>query len=285
MIDKDKAKSKKEDLINYLEGLDSLLVAFSGGVDSAFLLALAHQILGKRVMAATAESRVHPDRERETAVKFARERGIRHIVFQSDEMSLPEFLSNGPDRCYHCKKFLSQRLIKIAEEKGIRHVAHAANVDDFQDYRPGLMAAKEMGITAPLVDARLDKEEIRFISKEMGLSTWDKPSMACLASRIPYGDPITGKKLKMVEEAEEFLAIHGFRQFRVRHHGSVARVEVESLEIKRIIEVNFKKDLVEEFRKIGFFHIAVDLEGYVSGSMNRDLENMGEEGADKCPIK
>ena len=285
MIGKDKVKSKKDDLRNYLKRLDSLLVAFSGGVDSTFLLVQAHQILGKRVVAATAESKIHPNREREVAVKFARERGIRHIVFHSDEMRIPEFLSNGPDRCYHCKKFLSQRLIKIAEEKGIRQVAHAANVDDFQDYRPGLMAAKEMGITAPLVDARLDKKEIRFISKEMGLNTWDKPSMACLASRIPYGDPITDKKLKMVEEAEEFLAMHGFRQTRVRYHGSVARVEVESLEIKRIIEVNFKKELVEKFREIGFFHIAVDLEGYVSGSMNRDLENMGDKGADKCQIK
>lgn len=266
------AKRKKENLIRYLEGLDSLLVAFSGGVDSSFLLAVGHEICGERVIAATASSITFPTREQMEVRKFTQDRGIQHIVFQSDEYSLPEFISNGPDRCYHCKKALSQRLIKIADERGIRHVAHAANLDDLQDYRPGLKAADEMGIIAPLVEAQLTKEEIRFLSKEMGLAVWDKPSMACLASRIPYESPITEKKLKMVDEAEEFLVKKGFKQFRVRHHGDVARIEVESDEIARIIETKLRKQLSEEFRRIGFLHIAVDLEGYVSGNLNRALK-------------
>jgi len=271
-MEENAARRKKENLIRYLEGLDSLLVAFSGGVDSSFLLAVAQEIYGERVVAATASSITFPTREQMEARKFTQDRGIQHIVFQSGEYNLPEFISNGPDRCYHCKKALSQRLIKIADEQRIRDVAHAANLDDLQDYRPGLKAADEMGIIAPLVEAQLYKEEIRFLSKEMGLAVWDKPSMACLASRIPYESPITEQKLKMVDEAEEFLVKKGFKQFRVRHHGDVARIEVESDEIERIIETKLRKQLSEEFRKIGFLHIAVDLEGYVSGNLNRALK-------------
>lgn len=270
-MDKNKAGLKKEKLISYFKDLDSLLVAFSGGVDSTFLLAVAHQVLGEKVIAATATSATYPSRERDEAIQFIKSRGIQHIVFHSDETSLPSFLSNSPDRCYHCKKTLSQELIKIAEERGIKHIAYAANVDDLGDYRPGLKAAREMGIVAPLVEARINKEEIRFLSKEMGLSTWDKPAMACLASRFPYGDAITEKKLKMVEEAEDFLAENGFKQYRVRHHGPVARIELESSEIKRIIEAGLRKNIAERFKQIGFLHIAVDLEGYISGSMNRAL--------------
>ena len=271
-MDEEAARSKREDLFCNLRKLPSLLVAFSGGVDSTFLLEAAHQILGERVVAATATSATYPSSEQDEAVEFTRQRGIQHIIFKSDETNTPEFLSNPPDRCYHCKKSLCQRLIKIAREKDISCIAHAANLDDLSDYRPGMKAADEMGITAPLVDARLNKEEIRFLSKEMGLATWDKPSMACLASRIPYGSPITDRKLKMVEKAEEFLAKRGFKQFRVRHHGPVARIEVEEEEIGRISEEELRKSIVEKFRDIGFTHIAVDLEGYVTGSLNRDLK-------------
>ncbi len=263
---------KKEDLIRRLKELDSLLVAFSGGVDSTFLLALAHQVLGDRVVAATASSITYPSREREEAVKFTSERRIQHIVFRSDEAGLPEFISNGPDRCYHCKKFLSQSLIKIADEKGLKYVAYATNLDDLKDYRPGLKAAEEMGIISPLMDARLSKGEIRILSKDMGLATWDKPAMACLASRIPYGSPITSEKLKMVNDAEEFLSKSGFKQFRVRHHGPVARIEVDSTDMAKVTESEFSKRLVAELRQIGFLHIAVDLEGYVSGSLNRAVK-------------
>jgi uncharacterized protein len=159
----------------------------------------------------------------------------------------------------------------VAQEKGLKHVAHAANADDLKDYRPGLRAAKEMGIMAPLLDAGLKKEDIRFLSKVMGLSQWDKPAMACLATRIPYGSAITVRKLKMIEEAEAFLVKRGFRQCRVRHHGSVARIEVETTKLKMLLGNDLRNPLVQRFKEIGFLHVALDLEGYVSGSMNRAL--------------
>jgi len=276
MIDKRKAREKKKALIRQLEGLDSLVVAFSGGVDSSFLLAVAHQVLGEKVLAGTASSKTYPLTEQEEAVEFTRKRGIPHVVFPSDECSLTQFRFNSPDRCYHCKKSLSGELRTVADKKGIRHIAHAANLDDLGDYRPGLRAASEMGIIAPLVDAKLTKEEIRFLSKEMGLPTWDKPAMACLASRFPYGESITAEKLKMVEEAEAILSEEGFRQCRVRYHGSVARIEVEPSELQRIMQEPLRQRIAEKLRRIGFLHITVDLEGYISGSLNRALEPLKE---------
>ena len=271
-VDKDNIARKKEDLIRLLRDAGSLLVAFSGGVDSSFLLAVAHETLGEDAVAATAVSEIYPVREKDAATRFAQEMGIEHILFRSDETRLPHFVSNGPDRCYHCKKSLFKKLTEIGKERGIKHVAHAANVDDLKDYRPGLRAAGEMGIVAPLIDAGFSKQEIRFLSKEMGLSAWDKPAMACLATRIPYGSSITAEKLKMIDEAEEFLLERGVRQCRVRHHGSVARIEVEGLGLEVIMADNLREAIVQKFREIGFLHIAVDLEGYISGGMNRVLE-------------
>jgi len=270
-MDKESIARKKERLIHLIRDAGSLLVAYSGGVDSSLLLALAHEVLGDRAVAATATSDIYAMREKDVAVRFTRERGIKHIVFESDAMSLPAFSANGPDRCYHCKKSLFQKLIEIAEERGIHHVVHASNVDDLHDYRPGLEAAREMGIMAPLVEAGLSKQEIRFLSNKIGLSQWDKPAMACLATRIPYGSPITAGKLKMIEEAEAFLLAQGFRQCRVRHHGLVARIELDDSDLRLIAGDNLRKAIVNKFREIGFVHIAVDLESYVSGSMNRAL--------------
>ena len=281
-MDHDNVTRKEERLIHLVRDAGSMLVAFSGGVDSSLLLAMAHEILGNDVVAATAISDIYPVREKEAASKFTSERGIEHIVFGSEEMSLPAFVSNGPDRCYHCKKSLCQKLIQIAEERGIERVAHGANVDDLEDYRPGLRAASEMGIMAPLLDAGLRKQDIRFLSKEKGFSQWNKPAVACLATRIPYGSPITAEKLKMIEEAEEFLFASGVRECRVRHHGSVARLELESLSLGTIMRDDVREAIVRKFREIGFLHIALDLEGYVSGSMNRELEIESAERSDEA---
>jgi uncharacterized protein len=187
-------------------------------------------------------------------------------------MSLPAFVANEPDRCYHCKQALLEKLLEIAKEKGLQHVAHAANIDDLEDHRPGLQAAEELGIMAPLLEVDLGKEDIRLLSKEMGLSQWDKPAMACLASRIPYGSLVTVEKLKMIEEAEAFLLERGLRQCRVRHHESTARIEVDESEQEMVMGNDLRRAIVQEFREMGFLHVALDLEGYVSGSMNRGIE-------------
>ena len=271
------AKVKKADLVNRLKEFNSLLATFSGGVDSAFLLALAHRTLGDKVVAATAESTIHPNREAEYARNFASERGIHHIVFRSGEMSLPDFVSNGTNRCYHCKRYLFDRVLKIAKKNGIKHVVQGATLDDLGDYRPGFKAANETGVAAPLIDAQLNKEEIRFLSREMGLSTWNKPAMSCLATRIPYGSAITEEKLKMVEKAEEFLLERGISIVRVRHHGSLARIEMRPKEIRPVMEKMFRKAIVEEFRKIGFEHVALDMEGYISGKIDRRLGLKGTQ--------
>jgi uncharacterized protein len=194
------------------------------------------------------------------------------MVFQTKEMNAAEFLRNDPDRCYYCKRHMLQTIFQIAQNEGIEHVAHGANVDDLNDFRPGFRAADEAGMIAPLIDAKLNKEDIRFLSKAMGLSTWDKQSMACLASRIPYGSRITEEKLKMVDGAEAFLFEKGLKEVRVRHHGSVARIEVSRAEIDTFVTESFRKTVVEKFRKIGFAHISLDLEGYISGKMNRELD-------------
>ena len=271
------AQQKKEILIKNLRQLDSLLVAFSGGVDSTFLLAVAHDVLKDRVTAVTASSATYPLKEQKKSIEFAIKYNIKHIITHSDEVSLPEFSSNTPDRCYHCKKLLCIELKKIAEELKIQHIALAVNADDLSDYRPGIRAAGEMGLINPLVDAQLSKEDIRILSKEMGLPTWDKPAMACLASRVPYGERITEEKLKMIEAAEDFLIVNGFLQCRVRHHGSVARIEVNCSDITRITEEKLRKKIIEKFKQIGFLHIALDLEGYTTGSLNRILLQAGNK--------
>lgn len=273
-MDKKLAIEKKKKLIEELEKLPSLMVAFSGGVDSTFLLAAAFETIGNNVTAVTASSIVHSQKDRERAKKFTSEAGIEHIVIESNEIERSEFYTNPPDRCYHCKKFICEKLRRIALEKGIDHVAHAINMDDLEDYRPGIKAAEEMGFMAPLAEVGLNKDEIRYLSKEMNLPTWNKPAMACLASRIPYGEIITEEKIEMIDRAENMLAEDGFSQYRVRHHGTVARIEVGIDEIKRFMDRGFRNKYIALFREIGFKHIALDLEGFISGSMNRELEEL-----------
>jgi len=271
MLDSKEALRKKQVLLDNLRALDSLIVAFSGGVDSTFLLAVAHEALGKKVLAVTAHSIIYPLSEIEEAVAFARGLGVEHVLLASEASHLPEFVANPPERCYFCKKYLFEQLRKIAEQRGIRSIAHAANMDDFDDFRPGWKAAVEMGGIAPLVDARLTKEEIRYLSKEMGLATWNKPSMACLASRVPYGEPITETKLRMIGEAEKEIASHGFTQYRVRHHGPVARIELKASDMKRFMEPEIRERIVAKLKELGFLYVTLDLEGYVTGRMNRAL--------------
>ncbi len=271
MIDKAVAKAKRDALINALRARPSVLVAFSGGVDSALLLAAAREALGRRAVAATAVSPIHSQHEQDAAVRFTRERAIRHILIPTNEMTMPEFVANRADRCYHCKTALAHMLLQAAADKGMTCVAHGANMDDLTDYRPGLRAAREAGLAAPLMDAKLTKEEIRFLAREMGLGEWDKPAMACLASRFPYGCAITEKGLRRVEAAEACLAAQGFRGVRVRFHDTVARLEVDPSDMGRIMEDSVRQSVVAQFREIGFDHIALDMEGYLPGKMNRSI--------------
>lgn len=248
-----------------------MVIAFSGGVDSTFLLAVAHEVLGDKVLAVTATSAIRPDRETREAGEFAQMQRIRHLIIKSSEMENPDFISNGPDRCYHCKKHLAGRLLEIAHAEGMSCTVHGENADDLQDYRPGLRAARESGMVAPLADVGLSKEEIRFLAREMGLAVWDKPAAPCLATRIPYGSAITSEKLRMVEEAEGFLLEQGFGSLRVRHHGSVARLEVSPGELDRFLDEAVRFTVTERLRQIGFEHAALDLEGYKTGKMNRGI--------------
>lgn len=268
------AFDKKEKLSRRLQAYDSLLVAFSGGVDSSFLLAMAHQTLGNKVLAVTAGSAIHPPPETEFTARFAQERGIRHLTLSSKEMNLPEFRANPPQRCYICKKSLLGQLKQVASEQDIAHLAHGANADDALDFRPGAQAALEEGAVAPLADVGLTKQEIRFLARDLGLPNWDKPSLACLASRIPYNEPISAEKLLMIYKAEQALSELGIAQYRVRHHGPIAmaRIEVLETDFLKIMSADLRNRIVEKFRQIGYQYVTLDLGGYVSGSLNRVLE-------------
>jgi uncharacterized protein len=262
---------KKQRLESILEACGALTVAFSGGVDSTFLLAVAKEVLGEHVLAVTATSAIHPRTESLAAAEIARTLDVAHRMVSSREMELPEFVANPSNRCYVCKRHVMAEVIRIAAEMGIAHVAHGANVDDLGDVRPGLKAAEELGLLAPLVEAGLTKAEIRTLSRRMGLATWNKPSMACLASRIPYGTVITPENLRMVEAAEDFLHGLGLAGCRVRHHGAVARIELAQKDLKKALTEPVRTAIVRRMREIGFQYAAVDLEGYVMGSLNRVL--------------
>jgi pyridinium-3,5-biscarboxylic acid mononucleotide sulfurtransferase len=265
------ADDKFDKLLDILGDFDSMLIAFSGGVDSTFLLSAAHEKLGSRVVAVTAESVIYPVSETERAKAFTKTLGMEHIVLRSEEMGIPGFVENGPDRCYYCKKAMIERLSAIARSRGFSCVLHGANADDPSDYRPGLLAAEEAGIRAPMMEAGLTKEEIRELSKRKKLPTWNLPAMACLASRIPYGTPINARKLVAVRDAEECLQRLGFKQVRVRHHGTTARIELHAEDFEKVMDHERRVAIVEAIRTIGFSHVALDLEGYVSGKMNREL--------------
>ncbi|MBW2491262.1 MAG: ATP-dependent sacrificial sulfur transferase LarE [Deltaproteobacteria bacterium] len=271
-MNKNHLAEKRDRLFSILKGYGSLLVAYSGGVDSSFLLAMAYEALNTKIIAVTAASPLYPEWETRDARDFAKSLGVEHLILQSKIIHQADFISNTKERCYLCKKYLIEELLTISNHRGIPHVAHGANIDDLSDYRPGFAAAQEMGIKAPLVDANLTKNDIRRLSKQMNLTTWNKPQMACLASRIPYGTPITRKNLKMIEQAEQVLTSIGFTGCRVRVHDKVARIEVDAKDIEKIINGKIRALVVEKLRKIGFSHVAVDIEGYQQGSLNRALK-------------
>lgn len=251
---------KKEHLISLLGQFPALALAFSGGVDSSFLLASAYKVLGENLLAVTAESPIHPKREIGSAIEFAEKLGVRLVTFRSDEMNISEFTANSKQRCYLCKKHLFGEIAKIAKQSGIYHIAHGANTDDLNEFRPGFRAAEEMGIFAPMIEADLNKSDIRALSREMGLNTHNKPAMACLATRIPYNVPISPYRLSMIGNSEEVLYALGIHGSRVRHHESVARIEVMPEDFDAVIR--HRHHITEQFKAIGFSRISLDLEGY-----------------------
>ena len=261
-------KGKRERLVYIINGFESLMVAFSGGVDSAFLLAIAYKLLKKNVVAISATSTIHPSRETEYAKKFTQDLGIKHILFKSREINNSGFMANRKDRCYICKKLLFEDSLKIASDMGIKYIVHGANVDDLDDFRPGLSAAKEMGVIAPLIDAGLSKDDIRSFSNDMNLSIWDKPPMACFATRIPYGTPLTQKVLSMIEQAENTIIELGFKTCRVRCHGKIARIEIDPVDFEKILNKKIRLVINNKLKELGFSYVALDMEGYVGGSMN-----------------
>lgn len=259
---------KFECLKEIISSMGSLCVAFSGGVDSTFLLGVARDVLGEDVMAVTVESPTYPERELREAVSLAEAMNVRHLVIYSSELEIPGFSENGPERCYFCKRDLFEKLRAIADGYGIRNVADGSNHDDAMDYRPGMRAARELGIKSPLAEAGLAKDEVRRLSKEMGLSTWGKPSQACLSSRIPYGERITEEKLRKIEKAEGFLKSLGFTQCRVRHHDGIARLEFIPEEMGLLDDREMRLEIINALKRMGFSYVTVDLEGYRTGSMN-----------------
>ena len=264
-------KNKLSKLRSIISDLGSLAVGFSGGVDSSFLLAVAKEELGDRLIAVTGADASVPEREVNEAKEFCRERGIRHIICKINPLEDEEYRKNGPDRCYFCKRGIFGKINEIALENGIEYLAEGSNMDDLGDYRPGLKAVEELSVKSPLREAGLYKSDIRLLSKAMGLPTWSKPAYACLASRFVYGEEITEKKLHMIDKAEQFLIENGFFEERVRMHGNIARIEVPAADIPRLASDEIRSAVYEEFKKLGFLFVTLDMKGYRTGSMNATL--------------
>jgi uncharacterized protein len=270
-LDPEILEQKQDRLFAHLRELGRVMVAYSGGTDSAYLAWAAHRVLGSEAIAITADSASIPESHKRDAEAFARQIGVRHEYVPTFEFDNPDYVKNGPDRCFHCKDELFNRLEEVGRQRGIQHIVYGVNVDDLGDYRPGQSAAKLHEVSAPLVHAGLTKAEIRELSRRADLPTWDRPASACLSSRIPYGTPVTPETIKTVETGEESIRALGFRQFRVRFHGELVRIEIAPGELERALTLEMSRAFTAIFKPLGFLYVTLDLEGYRQGSLNAVL--------------
>ena len=271
VVNPDSLGTKQELLFGLLREMDQVIIAYSGGTDSAYLAWAAHRVLGDRAVAVTADSASIPESHKRDAEAFAKQFGIRHEYIDTFEFENPDYVKNDSNRCFHCKDELFSRLDQVCSERGVRNVIYGVNTDDLGDFRPGQRAAKNHQVKAPLVDAGLSKAEIRELSRMAGLPTWDRPASACLSSRVPYGTAVTKETIKIVEQGEEELKALGFRQFRVRFHDKLVRIEVAPEEIEKALSRPMFAKMTAIFKPLGFHYVTIDMEGYRQGSMNEAL--------------
>ncbi len=268
-------EQKWDHLRALLQDMQSAVLAYSGGVDSSLLLRAAAEVMAPRLIVVTAVSETYPASELFSAKEFVRSLGVAHRILSTEELSSEDFVRNTPDRCYHCKKELYAKLRRMAGAEGIAEVIEGSNTDDMRDYRPGRRAAKEFSVRSPLMEAGLSKGEVRELAHRLNLPMWDKPSLACLSSRIPYGTRVTSDLLRTIQAAEDQLRVLGFRQVRVRHHGATARIEIEWSEFKRLLNDEISGRIVAAFKRLGYTYVCLDLGGYRTGSMNEGLVKQG----------